>query len=340
MPKKNFCVIVPAFNEEKVIEQSLNSLKKFVSKKQIFVVSDGSTDKTVKLAKQAQVNTMGLTKNVGKAKAILKLLKSRKIFDTFKYVLLSDADSQLSKDFAKQLRFALKTKPACIVGTVKSDRRGIISAYRTYEYGFSHLIFKNAQNVINTIAVAPGCASIYRSDVLKKLNFENETLTEDFDLTLQIHQQKLGRVVYASKALVTTQDPRTLKDYWRQVLRWNTGFWQNVFIHRLLLPTKKINLEIIVLTSDGIFSLACLVYFLKKPLIFINMVGAMLIFIVIFSILILLVLRQFWAILYTPFFPLFYFINLASYIAGFFRAIIGRKRTLSWGKVARYQARA
>ncbi len=336
MRKAKICVIVPAFNEERVIKSSLTCLKRVVARHNIFVVSDGSKDKTVCLARKAGVKTLALKKNYGKAKAIFKLIKKFDLTKHYQYILFSDADSRLEKNFLSVIKPIIYQKPACIVGTVKSDRQGLISAFRTYEYGFSHLIFKNAQNATKTLAIAPGCASLYRSDVLEKLNFQNGPLTEDFDLTLQIHQQKLGKVVYVSKATVITQDPLTLKDYWQQVLRWNTGFWQNIFLHRLYLPTKKINLEVMLLALDVLAILLGLYYCSQHPNLFINLLGAMLIFTIFFAILILVILRQFWAILYAPLFPLFYLINLTAYFTSFFRALIGIRRVLGWRKVARY----
>jgi cellulose synthase/poly-beta-1,6-N-acetylglucosamine synthase-like glycosyltransferase len=265
------------------------------------------------------------------------LLKSRKLTSRFKYILFSDADGSLSPDFKKQIKQTLKIKPALLVATVKSHRHGLISAFRTYEYGLSHLIYKNAQNAAQVIAIAPGCASLYRSDVLEKLDFRNGTLSEDFDLTLQIHQKKLGRIIYVPKASVITQDPITLADFWKQVLRWNTGFWQNVFLHRLYLPIKKINLEILILVFDAFFGIGILIYFLHAPLYFFKLFSSSLLVMFAFSSIILIALRQFWAILYAPAFPFLYMINLSAYVAGFLRAIFGQKGSLSWGKVARYQ---
>lgn len=340
MPKKNFCVIIPAFNEEKVIESSLNALKKFVPQERVFVVSDGSTDQTLKLARRSGVKTMGLRKNVGKARAILKLIKSRQLTTDYKYILFSDADSRLDKNFPKKIRTFLKAKPACLVARVTSDRQGLISAFRTYEYALSHLVFKNAQNVIGTITVAPGCASFYRSDVLKKLNFKNNTLTEDFDLTLQIHQQKLGQIVLASQAAVVTQDPISFKYYWNQILRWHTGFWQNVFLHRLYLPTRKINLEILLLMLDMVAVVATIAYMATHPSQFLQLIALMYGFVTGFAILIMSFSKQFWAILYAPLFPLLYLASIISYFGGFFRALWGRHKVLSWKKVARYTTKA
>ncbi len=336
MPKKKFCVVVPAYNEEKVIESSLRALKTTIKSDYIYVVSDGSKDKTVRLANRAGVNVLALRKNIGKARALEKLIKVRKLRDEFKYILFSDADSRLDKNFFKSIKVALKRKPACIVSTVSSHRRGIISAFRTYEYGLSHLVYKNAQNTLGTITVAPGCASLYRHDILNKLDFSGNTLTEDYDLTLQIHEKRLGEIIYVPKAKVITQDPMYIKDYWNQVVRWNTGFWQNLFLHKLYLPTKKINFEIYLSLLDSLVGIGALIYLAYHPEFLIKFIITIFAMTMIISVIILNFQRQFWAILYAPLFPFIYFINLFAYIYSFFR-MFSPKKHLLWNRAARYK---
>lgn len=338
MPKNHLCIVIPAFNEEKVIEGSVNVLKKVIEKQHIYVVSDGSTDKTVKIANKTSVNVLSLPKNVGKARAIFELISAYRLTSRYKYILLSDADSHLDKNFLKNILEPMKKKPACIVGNVTSDKKGFISAYRTYEYGLSHLIFKNAQNVMKVITVAPGCASLYRSDVFKRLDFSNHTLTEDFDLTLQIHQKKLGQIIFAPKAIVITQDPLTLKDYWNQIVRWYSGLWQNIFLHKLYIPNKKINLEIILLMMDFFLVLASFSYLAMHPELLARLFSIMYLTMLFFSILIIFIQKKFWAAIYAPLFFVLYIINIVAYIFSFFRVIFSNKRKLSWRKVARYGA--
>jgi cellulose synthase/poly-beta-1,6-N-acetylglucosamine synthase-like glycosyltransferase len=338
MRKKLFCVVIPAYNEEKVIESSLKALKKVVSKKDIYVVSDGSTDNTVPLSYGASVNVLALQENFGKARALLHLIRSYDLCLGYQYLLFSDADSRLSKDFIKKILPLVKSKPACIVGNVTSDRRGLISAFRTYEYSLSHLVYKNAQNVMKTITVAPGCASLYRSDVIKKLNFKNQTLTEDFDLTLQIYEKKLGTVLYAPKAKVITQDPLTIKDYWNQVSRWYTGFWQNFFLHKLFVPNRKINFEIYLMLLDFVAGIGTIIYLALHPTFLIKFIISAFSMIIILATIILSSQKRFKEIIYTPTFPLIYLLNLIAYIYSFFRAIFSKKR-LAWKKVARYEAK-
>ena len=337
MPKAKFCVVVPAFNEKKVIESSIKALKQVIHRSNIYVVSDGSTDNTVRLSRRMCVNVLSLRKNHGKAGAIFILIKKFKLTRRYQYILFSDADSRLKRDFFMQIKTKIKSKPACLVGAVQSHRKGFVSAFRFYEYALSNVVFKNAQNTAGVITVAPGCAALYRSDVLEQLDFSHHTLTEDFDFTIQIHQKKLGQIIYVPQAQVTTQDPMTLKDYWNQVLRWYTGFWQNFFIHRLYLPTKKLNFEIYILLLDLFIFLATAIFALSEPAKFLHLVKyGYLSMIGVFA-LVLAIQKQFWAIKFVLFFPLFYAINLMTYSIAFLRAIFGRKKNLSWRRVMRYK---
>ena len=54
-------VIIPAFNEEKTIERVISSIKKLdlkaqgISGKEIIVIDDGSSDRTLDIAKKASL---------------------------------------------------------------------------------------------------------------------------------------------------------------------------------------------------------------------------------------------------------------------------------------------
>lgn len=329
-------VVVPAYNEELVIGDSLESLTKVVSPEHIYLVSDGSTDRTAAIARQHVDNILDLPENVGKARALETLIRHFKLIDRYRYILFADADSQLDRHFLREARAFTREDPACVVGKVVSHRRGLISAYRSYEYALSHLIFKRSQNLVESVAVAPGCASLYRSDIIESLDFSRHTLTEDFDLTLQIHEKNLGRVVYAPKAKVITQDPTDLADYWRQISRWYTGFWQNVFIHKIYKPNHPVNMEIWLSLFDSLSWIILLLIALRAPitaawlLIFSYLVTVMLASVV------LVIERQVWAVKYVFFLSAFQFINTLCYLHSFYRAIRWGSNRLAWGKTSRY----
>jgi len=334
--REPICVVVPAYNEEQVIDPALRALVRVIDPAHVYVVSDGSTDKTAELALKHTKNVLDLPQNVGKARALKSLINEYQLTLNYEYVLFSDADSQLSFNFITEIKKFMAAQPACIVGTVTSDRHGLISAYRTYEYGLTHRVFKQAQSRMGTITVAPGCASLYRSDVLGLLDFTKHTLTEDFDLTLQIHEKKLGDIVYAPHARVLTQDPPTLHDYWKQITRWYTGFWQNIFLHKAYIPNKKVNMEIMLIVGDGLSWIAAISFAIINPLAFLSLVLMSAIITFILTIGILCLERQFWAMKYMLLFPLFQFINVTSYGYSFFRALGTQTKRLAWNKVLRY----
>ena len=51
---------------------------------------------------------------------------------------------------------------------------------------------------------------------------------EDFNMTFQVHRRGLGRIAFTPRVSVDNLEPIRLRDYRKQVRRWNLGFWQTV----------------------------------------------------------------------------------------------------------------
>ncbi len=96
MKKQNhLSLIIPAYNEEKVIRQTLEKVLGFLSKKpyswEVLVVDDGSVDRTsaiVEKFKNKNVRLINLTPNQGKGAALRAGFLSAK----GKFIIYSDAD--------------------------------------------------------------------------------------------------------------------------------------------------------------------------------------------------------------------------------------------------------
>ena len=94
---------------------------------------------------------------------------------------------------------------------------------------------------------------MYRTDVLPQIEMNPPGLViEDFNMTFEIYQKRLGKVAFSLGAVAVTQDPDNLRDYVRQIKRWGLGLWQTVRRHppRLSLFSAMLTLTLIeVVTS-------------------------------------------------------------------------------------------
>lgn len=68
--------IIPAYNEETTIGAVIDAVKRVPQVAQVVVVSDGSTDRTVHVAKQKGVRVIDLKTNIGKGGAMKRGIQS------------------------------------------------------------------------------------------------------------------------------------------------------------------------------------------------------------------------------------------------------------------------
>lgn len=255
----DLCVLIPARNEAVLIGQCIESvLDAGILPMDIVVVDDCSVDKTAEIAKKYAINVLLNETNIGKAASIQRAIMSLNLLEHYKYLALLDGDTCINSNFFSIAlkRLGNNSNIVLLSGCHKSVRYNWLTAYRSYVYFFSHLIYKPGQSVMKVILVAPGCSSIYRTSVMKYLDWSGNTLVEDMDLTIQIYRKKLGQVAYEKRSIAYTQDPRNLKDYWGQMLRWATGTWQVVKKHRIPLGLQGIDFEFALLLGEGtLFSL-------------------------------------------------------------------------------------
>lgn len=234
-------VCIPAHNEEIVIARTIKSIKRVLPADQVFVVSDGSGDRTAAIAKGLKVNVLELVPARGKAGALAELIRHFKLLKHYEFILFVDADTLLDKDYLKNAvtLFASDSSVAAIAGYVVSNfrkhkglsKRKFFEAYRVRLNRLLQLflVYGQTWKHVNAAPVIPGSCSMYRTRVLKKLQLEVPgILIEDFHLAFQIHKMKLGRIAHHPKIYSIDQDPDNLKDYWNQVKRWNIGYYQTV----------------------------------------------------------------------------------------------------------------
>jgi poly-beta-1,6-N-acetyl-D-glucosamine synthase len=266
-------VLIPAHNEAAVIDASLAAIMKLLPAANIHVVSDGSTDDTPEIARQAGVRVHETEYNVGKAGALREAIDRFELIDRYAVLLLLDADTRVEPDyFTAALPLFDAPDVVAVAGCVQTarDRRlglvgNILVGHRERIYAIGQRVLKFGQTYSRTNAthIVPGFASMYRTEVLPYIDLNPPGLViEDFNMTFEVYQKNLGKVAFTLSAVAVTQDPDRFGDYVKQTRRWAIGLWQTVRRHppRANLFTAMLAVLLLeLITSSAIFVLLPLV---------------------------------------------------------------------------------
>ena len=228
-------VIVPAFNEEKVIEKTIHSILACdYPDVRVAVVDDGSSDATSSVVKRVfgsdERVTLYREENSGKWFAENTAIER---IDTDIFVVV-DADTMLHPDALKYIVQPFKDeKTGAVSGLVElGNRENFWTACQAIEYRIAQSVLRRAYEVIHAILIVPGAIGAWRrSAVIKAGMVSGDTITEDADLTLAIHRADYD-VHFVPEARSFTEVPTTLRTFYRQRLRWVFGLFQVIWKHK------------------------------------------------------------------------------------------------------------
>ena len=233
--KPSVTVLVPAYNEEAVILDTIRSaLASGYPKLEILVIDDGSTDHTAELVKDnygrdPRVRLL-LQPNRGKPTALNNGLAEA----TGEIIVSIDADTIVDPDAIPLLvRHFADPKVGAVAGNVKvMNRNRWLTRWQALEYITSQNLEKRAFDLLNCIPVVPGAAGAWRTEVLRSHGgFSGDTVAEDTDLTLTIRREG-WKILYDEDAIGRTEVPETVEALIRQRFRWTFGTMQAIWKHR------------------------------------------------------------------------------------------------------------
>ena len=262
-------ILIPAYNEEVNCLRTLTSLlNQDYPNIEIVFVDDGSKDNTYKKVcdefKDNPRIKIYTKPNGGKATALnFGIEKSN-----YNFLVCIDADTQLKSDAVSYLMDKFYTsdtenikkidpKIGAIAGNVKvGNEVNMISKWQSIEYITSQNFDRLAFDYLNCIIVVPGAIGAFRKEaVIKAGGFTSDTLAEDCDLTMRLHEK--GYLIRnCSSAISYTEVPETMKQFLKQRFRWSFGIIQSFWKHKhALFRIKYNNFGLIALPNILIFQI-------------------------------------------------------------------------------------
>jgi cellulose synthase/poly-beta-1,6-N-acetylglucosamine synthase-like glycosyltransferase/spore germination protein YaaH/peptidoglycan/xylan/chitin deacetylase (PgdA/CDA1 family) len=250
-------VIVAAFNEEKVIVRTVESiLNNGYSDLEIVVVDDGSKDATLAVLRQRfckDPRVMILTQpNGGKSAALNNAIAHSQ----HQILIAVDADTLFRKGTIQKLtRHFADPNVGAVSGNARVGNRGkLLTRFQSIEYIYGFNLDRRALDLLNAITVVPGAVGAWRKDLIQWLGgFGHDTLAEDADLTMAI--RRLGyKIRYEQDAIAYTEAPEDLRGLAKQRFRWAFGTLQAAWKHRdALFVPKYGTLGFVALPSIWLF---------------------------------------------------------------------------------------
>jgi peptidoglycan-N-acetylglucosamine deacetylase len=238
-------VLVPSFNEEKVIVRTVRSvLNSDYDNLRVIVIDDGSSDRTAEVAREAYAReirqgrvTVLEKPNGGKAAALNYGLEQ---VDEQIYVGI-DADTVIAMDAVSKLVPHFEDpKVGAVAGNAKvGNRVNLWTRWQALEYITSQNFERRALNLFHVITVVPGAIGAWRTEAVKMAGgYPINTVAEDADLTMSLLEHRL-KVVYEDRALAFTEAPIDPRGLMRQRFRWSFGTLQAVWKHRAAFVRNK-----------------------------------------------------------------------------------------------------
>jgi cellulose synthase/poly-beta-1,6-N-acetylglucosamine synthase-like glycosyltransferase/peptidoglycan/xylan/chitin deacetylase (PgdA/CDA1 family) len=259
-PERFVTVLIPAYNEERVIE---GSIRRVLASEQvqleIIVIDDGSKDTTAEIVRKSfadepRVHLISL-ENGGKAHALNQGIKLAK----GDVIIALDADTQFEKmTIASLARWFEDADIGAVAGNAKvGNKHNLVTKWQAIEYVTAQNLERRALDQLGAITVVPGAVGAWRLSALDSVGgYPVDTLAEDQDLTIAV-QRKGWLVAYDIEAVAWTEAPETFKALSKQRFRWAFGTLQCLWKHGAIIRSgKPLGLAVIGLPQAWVFQIA------------------------------------------------------------------------------------
>jgi cellulose synthase/poly-beta-1,6-N-acetylglucosamine synthase-like glycosyltransferase len=282
--KPTISILIPAWNEEKVIARLLERITSFTypkDKLQVIVIDDASSDKTGKIADEYSskysfievLHRDRISARKGKASAMNEGFSK----STGEIVLCFDADYYPQKEIVEKLTAPfVDPVVAAVQGrvVVLNEPQNIVTRLVALERIGGYRVDQEARENLGLITQFGGTVGGFRRSALERLHgWDESVLAEDTDLTFRVYLAGY-KIRYTVDAECYEEAVDTWKAYRQQRYRWAKGHMQCFFKHSWrVLCSKCLNTKEKV---DGLLLLN--VYFMPIMALLSLLIGLPLIF--------------------------------------------------------------
>ena len=229
-PLSKFLILFPAYNEDKVI---INSVEQFLQQTypkenyQVVVISDHMQPETNRLLSTYSITLLTPTfEKSSKAKAMQYAINN--IVDHYDYVVILDADNIVSKEFLLQLNNLCQVEYQAIqCHRCAKNSDNDIAVLDGVSEEINNTLFRKAHNNIRLSSALIGSGMCFQYELFKKNIFDLKTAGEDREMEALLLSQKVF-IKYAPDIYVYDEKVKSQTNFQRQRMRWMTAQVQSL----------------------------------------------------------------------------------------------------------------
>jgi cellulose synthase/poly-beta-1,6-N-acetylglucosamine synthase-like glycosyltransferase len=242
-------IVVPVKDEEKVVDRLLRALVRLdypPEKREILIVEDGSSDKTVEICREhvrhypGQVRLLHKPVSNGKPSALNYAFKHAR----GEILAFFDADDVPELNILQRVvRYFSDSSVAAVQGrlcVINADEN-MLTKFVSYEEAAWCEAYLRGKDALNLFVHLKGSCQFIRRSVLEKMSgFDEAALSEDMELSARLTEMGY-RIKYASDVRSWQETPSNIKQVFMQRIRWFRGTMEVAFRYGKLMakPNRR-----------------------------------------------------------------------------------------------------
>ena len=248
---------IPCYNEEEILQHTVVNLPRKIDnidKLECLIINDGSTDNTVKVARELGVqHIINIKKNKGLAFAFIAGLDACLRLGA-DIIVNTDADNQYDgRDIEKLVKPIIEGKADIVIGTRPIDETDHFSAQKKRLQHFGSWVVRVASGT--NVPDAPSGFRAYSREAAMRMNVIN-TYTYTLETIIQAGAQRMAIESVPVRTNPETRESRLFKSMWVYIKRSATVIVRSFMMYQ---PLKFFS---IIGSLAGVFGLIFIIRFI------------------------------------------------------------------------------